>query len=72
MTQHTIILIQYNANVASRSYLDFPTVKDACDAVVKLYEHKLKELNPTVSKIQYGIDALYTFLDDLGDLVALV
>lgn len=52
--------------------MDFPNVSAACDAVVKLYEHKLKELNPTVSRIQYGIEMLYQFMDGLEDMCALV
>lgn len=42
------------------------------DALVKMYEHKLKELNPGVTHIQYDISDLYNFLDSLQELVALV
>jgi hypothetical protein len=71
-SKHTIILLQYNQNYESRSYLDFPTVSGAMDAVVKMYEHKLKELNPSVPNITYDISDLYNFLDELYDIVGLV
>lgn len=47
-------------------------VNIAMDAVTKLYEHKLKELNPLVPQITYEINDLYKFLDDLADICALV
>ena len=52
--------------------MDFPSVGGALDAVVKMYEHKLKELNPNVQNITYDINDLYTFIDGLYDICALV
>jgi hypothetical protein len=52
--------------------MDFPSVGAAMDAVVKMYEHKLKELNPSVANITYDISDLYNFLDSLHDICALV
>lgn len=69
---HTIILIQYTNQYNSRGYLDFPDVGSAMDGLVKMYELKLKELNPNLSNITYDIQNLYDFLDTLTDLVALV
>jgi hypothetical protein len=42
------------------------------DALVKMYEHKLKELNPEVKHITYDISDLFNFLDSLQELVGLV
>jgi Enhancer of rudimentary len=69
---HTIILVQYTNDYATRSYLEFPTVAQAMDALVKMYEHKLKELNPDVRHITYDISDLFNFLDSLQELVGLV
>lgn len=44
----------------------------AMDALVKMYEHKLKELNPTVQNITYDVSDLYNFMDNMHDLCALV
>eukprot|EP01038_Epipyxis_sp_PR26KG_P005556 gene5556-7678_t len=70
--KHTLILIQENNLYKSRSYMDFPSVGGACDALVKMYEHKLKELNPTVPNITYDISDLYNFLDSFQDIAGLV
>lgn len=40
--------------------------------IVKLYEKKLKELNPTVVKITYDVKDLNNYIDHLTDLCALV
>ena len=56
----------------SRSYMEFPSVGGALDALVKMYEHKLKELNPSVVNITYDISDLYQYLDSLQDLCGLV
>ena len=42
------------------------------DALVKMYEHKLKELNPSVQNITYDIADLYNYLDSLFDVCGLV
>ena len=69
---HTIILVQYTDDCSTRSYLEFSTSAQAMDALVKMYEHKLKELNPKVTHITYDISDLYNFLDSLKELVGLV
>lgn len=52
--------------------MDFASVSASMDAVVKMYEHKLKDLNPTVGHITYDITNLYEYLDSLKDICALV
>jgi hypothetical protein len=52
--------------------MDFPSVGAAMDAIVKMYEHKLKELNPNLSNITYDVSELYRFLDSLHDICGLV
>ena len=59
-------------NSTNSSYLDFPTVEAAMDAVVKMYELKLKELNPSIKHITYDIADLYKYIDSLNDLCGLV
>ena len=41
-------------------------------AVVKLYEHKLKELNPTIPQITYDIKDLHNYIDSVHDMCALM
>jgi hypothetical protein len=52
--------------------MDFPSVGAAMDAVVKMYEHKLRELNPQVGNITYDISDLYNFIDSIYDISSLV
>jgi len=40
--------------------------------VIRMYEQRLKELNPSVRNINYDISDLHAYVDYLGDLVALV
>lgn len=56
----------------TRTFMDFPSVGAAMDAIVKMYEHKLKELNPQVQNITYDVTDLYRFLDNLHDICGLV
>ena len=37
-----------------------------------MYEHKLKELNPSVQNITYDISDLYNYIDNLHDICGLV
>ncbi|RLN97508.1 hypothetical protein BBJ28_00015137 [Nothophytophthora sp. Chile5] len=70
--KHTIILVQYTRDPNSRTYLDFESVNGGMDGVVKMYEAKLKQLNPSMKNITYDIQDLYTYIDSLTDLSALV
>jgi hypothetical protein len=70
--KHTIILVQYTRDPNSRTYLDFESVNGGMDGVVKMYEAKLKQLNPNLKNITYDIQDLYTYIDSLTDLSALV
>mmetsp|Transcript_16525 Transcript_16525/g.33380 ORF Transcript_16525/g.33380 Transcript_16525/m.33380 type:complete len:105 (-) Transcript_16525:19-333(-) len=71
-TSHTIVLIQYNLQSSSRTYLDYEGLPRALDAVCGLYEKELKTLNPQIRNITYDISDLYTYLDQLHDLSCLV
>lgn len=52
--------------------MDFSSVGAAMDALVKMYEHKLRELNPSVSNITYDVADLYNYLDSLYDVSGLM
>ncbi|TYZ69384.1 hypothetical protein PybrP1_004733 [[Pythium] brassicae (nom. inval.)] len=69
--KHTIILVQYTRDPNSRTYLDFESVNGGMDGVVKMYEAKLKQLNPNMKNITYDIQDLYNYIDSLVDLSAL-
>ena len=71
-SKHTILLFQYNASSNSRTFVDFPSVNAAIDAMIKLYENKLKELNPKLKSIKYEIKDLYDYIDLFTHLNALM
>ena len=71
MTQHTIVLLQKTKNPVSRTFSDYETVQLAIDSIIKLYEQRLKELNPTVRNITYDVKDLHAYIDHMGDVVLL-
>eukprot|EP00793_Prasinoderma_coloniale_P006484 PRCOL_00001314-RA len=72
MSKHTIILMQTTPNKKSRTYDEFETVALAMDGLCQTFESKLKELNPNIRNITYDITDLYTWVDRLPDLGAMV
>lgn len=42
------------------------------EEVVKMYEKRLKEINPTIQNITYSVQDLHKYIDHLGDICALV
>ena len=42
------------------------------DAIITMYEGKLKELNPGLGHIQYDISDLNAYLDTFADVTAMV
>ena len=51
--------------------MEFPSVNAAMDGVIKMYEMRLKQLNPNRDNITYDIQQLYDYIDSLEDLSAL-
>ena len=37
-----------------------------------MYERRLQELNPNVKNITYDVNDLYSYIDHMGDMCALV
>ncbi|KAJ4953083.1 hypothetical protein NE237_029915 [Protea cynaroides] len=70
--RHTIILMQTSPNRATRTFMDYESISQAMDGICALYERKIKELNPAIRNITYDIADLYSFIDGLADLSALV
>ncbi|CAM9216266.1 unnamed protein product [Scytosiphon promiscuus] len=71
MGNHTILLVQRDTP-DSRTYYDVPSTSQAMERVVKMYEARLKQVNPQHVHITYDITDLFGFIDQLGDLSALV
>eukprot|EP00824_Muranothrix_gubernata_P021006 TRINITY_DN4301_c0_g1_i1.p3 TRINITY_DN4301_c0_g1~~TRINITY_DN4301_c0_g1_i1.p3 ORF type:complete len:113 (+),score=15.98 TRINITY_DN4301_c0_g1_i1:128-466(+) len=72
MGKHTLVLLQGTASNSSRTYYDYETVAMALDGICRMYEQRLKQVNPGVQNITYDVTDLYTFIDQLYDLTCLV
>ncbi|KAG1678611.1 hypothetical protein FOA52_012618 [Chlamydomonas sp. UWO 241] len=67
-----ILLIQPSKHDSTRSYQNFRTPSEAWEYLLRSFETRLRELNPTAGSVSYGETALTQFLDDLKELVILV
>jgi hypothetical protein len=70
--RHTLLLVQFNQSVSSRTFYDFDSLSAAMGGVCVLYEKELKALNPKLTNITYDISDLYGYLDQLCDISLLV
>ena len=52
---HTLLLVQPNRKLESRTYGDFESLDEALEGVCKIYEEHLKRENPHHASITYDI-----------------
>mmetsp|Transcript_8202 Transcript_8202/g.18355 ORF Transcript_8202/g.18355 Transcript_8202/m.18355 type:complete len:105 (+) Transcript_8202:142-456(+) len=69
---HIIVLVQFEQDRATRTYVDYRSMEAALDGVCHLYERCLKIANPSLKTITYDISDLFCWVDSLGDLCCLV
>jgi hypothetical protein len=82
MNQHTILLIQTNGDPRSRTFEHFERISESVERkifyptlskdVIKIYEIRLRELNPHVPNISYDVSDLHKYIDALPELGTLV
>eukprot|EP01138_Halocafeteria_seosinensis_P000653 gb/GECG01000669.1/.p1 GENE.gb/GECG01000669.1/~~gb/GECG01000669.1/.p1 ORF type:complete len:134 (+),score=15.26 gb/GECG01000669.1/:1-402(+) len=65
---HTIILIQPENAKSSRTFRDYQTKARAMDDLVRMYEARLKQLNPSVPDLTYDVSDLFKYLDSMADI----
>lgn len=68
----TIVLLQTTTAVTSRTYLDFPRVESAIDAITKMYEERLQLISPGSKNLTYDVQDLFRWMDSLFDISCLV
>ena len=56
----------------SKTFLDYDDISKCVDGLCQLYEQKLKVQNPGKPEVTYDCDDLFTYMDSLRDLGALV
>ena len=69
---HTILLIQFTVDDNSRTFLDYEDIGRCVDGLCQLYEQKLKIQSSGEQEVSYDVAMLFTYLDSLKDLGALV
>jgi hypothetical protein len=71
-SRNTILLVQYNLTIGSRTFMEFETLAAAMDEICAIFERELKALNPSQSNMTYDIADLYAYIDQLCDISCLV
>ena len=69
---HTLLLVQFNSSLASRTFMDFDSLPEAMEGVCALFEKELKLLNPNQANITYDIADLFAYVDQLADISAMI
>eukprot|EP01122_Echinamoeba_exundans_P011494 TRINITY_DN4584_c0_g1_i1.p2 TRINITY_DN4584_c0_g1~~TRINITY_DN4584_c0_g1_i1.p2 ORF type:complete len:141 (-),score=24.38 TRINITY_DN4584_c0_g1_i1:110-532(-) len=72
MSSHTIILYQLTTSPQSRTYRDYESVRDSMGGICEIFEDKLKREHRGQSNISYGVKDLFNWIDEIGDMGALV
>ncbi len=62
---HTIVMVQTSKHDSTRFYFDHPSQAEAIEGVLRMYETRLKELNPGAKTITYDLSSLTQYMDDL-------
>ena len=70
-SSHTVVLLQFEKDENSRTYLDFDTIQEALDGICQVYEQKLKFSNKDAQQITYDLSDLINYVDKLSDLSCL-
>ncbi|VDO94497.1 unnamed protein product [Soboliphyme baturini] len=69
---HTVLIVQSDSDVDSRTWLDFETVGDCMDGICRSFEEHLKQRNPHSQAMTYDISQLFDFIDRLTDISCFV
>lgn len=71
MAERTYLLLQ-PTNTDSRLWLEFASVQKAAEAIISRFEHRVQELNPQMHKVSYALKDLYSWLDNMSEVFAMV
>ena len=68
---HCIILVQPEGK-PTRTYYDHPSLPQALDYLISIYENELRRLNPKMRNFSYDIADLNKFLNSYTDLACMM
>lgn len=66
---HTVMLVQFSSNEETRTFMDCRSPSDCMETLIRIYENFL--LNKDNTSLEYTLDELLKFIDQLFDLSAL-
>eukprot|EP00199_Chlamydomonas_sp_CCMP681_P003439 CAMPEP_0119101794 /NCGR_PEP_ID=MMETSP1180-20130426/746_1 /TAXON_ID=3052 ORGANISM="Chlamydomonas cf sp, Strain CCMP681" /NCGR_SAMPLE_ID=MMETSP1180 /ASSEMBLY_ACC=CAM_ASM_000741 /LENGTH=177 /DNA_ID=CAMNT_0007085969 /DNA_START=9 /DNA_END=542 /DNA_ORIENTATION=+ len=69
--EHVIALLQPTKHDATRTYLDFGNVTATMEGLLKMFETKLKEQNPSAANVSYDYNSLCQYLDEMKEVCIL-
>lgn len=73
--QHTILIIQFDKRIVSRTWIDTPSVNDAVEELVQLYEDQVraqcKNMQPG-DQITYTFGELERFINNMDTACCLI
>eukprot|EP01015_Nassula_variabilis_P020272 TRINITY_DN349_c0_g1_i5.p3 TRINITY_DN349_c0_g1~~TRINITY_DN349_c0_g1_i5.p3 ORF type:complete len:104 (-),score=12.97 TRINITY_DN349_c0_g1_i5:176-487(-) len=73
MAYHTILLVQFNQEITTKTYMDFERVGEAFECLCDLYQqYKRKSDSSSGGVIQYDLTEVFNYIDHLVDLAILV
>mmetsp|Transcript_31698 Transcript_31698/g.67399 ORF Transcript_31698/g.67399 Transcript_31698/m.67399 type:complete len:187 (+) Transcript_31698:36-596(+) len=70
---HTIVLVQYQQRLSSRTYTEHDDIAGAMDGLCQIYEQAIKmAAGKAVSTAKYTLEELWQFIDGLHDIGCLI
>ena len=67
-----LLLVKMTKDENSRTYLDFPTEKEAIFGVLRFYEAILRKKNSACKILAYTVNDIFEFIDLMQDMALMV
>mmetsp|Transcript_47858 Transcript_47858/g.84253 ORF Transcript_47858/g.84253 Transcript_47858/m.84253 type:complete len:183 (-) Transcript_47858:17-565(-) len=69
---HILLLVQYQPQQDSRTFMEFDSIPAAMDGICLMYEQAVKLHRSSEQSINYKVEELWQFLDELNDIACMV
>lgn len=69
MKVHVVLLFQFNGSSRTKAWEDFTCTHDCTRHIIRMYERLLKNKNPQLDEIEYDIADLYSYVDDVSEIL---
>lgn len=68
MKVHVVLLFQFNESSRTKAWEDFECTLDCSRHIIQMFERFLRNKNPHLDLIDYDINDLYNYIDDVSKL----